>query len=71
MEGLFRQKERKKRKGGNNWHVTKRVLETLGKNEDKTGKNGRCGRVEVAADNNGLLTKGREQTGRRARESGS
>lgn len=37
----------------------------------KTRKNGRCGRVEVAVDNNGLLTRGREQTGRKARESGS
>lgn len=26
------------RRGKNNWHVTERVLETLGKNEDKKGK---------------------------------
>lgn len=34
-------------------------------------KQGRCGRVEAAVDNNRLLTRGREQTGRKARESGS
>lgn len=34
-------------------------------------KGGRCGRVEAAGDNNGLLTRGREQTGSKARESGS